>query len=101
MHVGQGQDAWGALVPKVSGATPPRVAVWQGDADYTVRPKNMSDLVEQWTDVNGISDKAPTRTTVGKATHDEYKDASTSGGNGAKSSGSAGEGTAGSGDRAP
>ena len=64
------------LVPKVSGASAPRVAIWQGDADYTVRPKNMTELVEQWTDVNGISDKATTSTPVGKATHDEYKDAS-------------------------
>jgi poly(hydroxyalkanoate) depolymerase family esterase len=68
-------DAWGALVPKVSGASPPRVAIWHGDADYTVRPKNMTELVEQWTDVNGIAGKAATTTTVGRATHDEYKDA--------------------------
>ena len=50
--------------------------MWQGDADYTVRPKNMNALVAQWTDVNGISDKATATTPVGKATHDEYKDAS-------------------------
>jgi len=68
--------AWGALVPKVAGASAPRVAIWQGDADYTVRPKNLVELVGQWTDVNGISDKATASTPVGKATHDEYKDAS-------------------------
>jgi poly(hydroxyalkanoate) depolymerase family esterase len=69
-------DAWGALVPKVAGASTPRVAIWQGDADYTVRPKNLDALVAQWTDVNGVPDKATTTTPVGKATHDEYKDAS-------------------------
>lgn len=60
----------------MAGASAPRVAIWQGDADYTVRPKNLVALVEQWTDVNGVSDKASTSTPVGKATHDEYKDAS-------------------------
>jgi poly(3-hydroxybutyrate) depolymerase len=66
--------AWGALVPKVPGAAPPRVAVWQGDADYTVRPTNLDQLVRQWTSVNGISDKPSASTAVGKAKHDEFRD---------------------------
>ena len=80
VHVGQGQDArlppGRALAAQGERREPAPRRDWQGDADYTVRPKNMTELVEQWTDVNGISDKATTSTPVGKATHDEYKDAS-------------------------
>jgi poly(hydroxyalkanoate) depolymerase family esterase len=68
--------AWGALVPKLAGATPPRVSIWQGDADYTVRPANLTQLVLQWTNVNGVSDKPTASTAVGKAKHDAYADAS-------------------------
>jgi poly(3-hydroxybutyrate) depolymerase len=32
----------------------PTVSVWQGDADFTVRPANATELVEQWTNVHGI-----------------------------------------------
>ncbi|AEW99076.1 esterase, PHB depolymerase family (plasmid) [Streptantibioticus cattleyicolor NRRL 8057 = DSM 46488] len=32
----------------------PRVAIWQGTADYTVRPVNATELRDQWTDVWGI-----------------------------------------------
>ncbi|MDB4935578.1 MAG: feruloyl esterase [Labilithrix sp.] len=65
---------WGALVPKL-GAAKPRVAIWQGNADYTVRPTNLAQLVRQWTDVNGISDKPAATSKVGKAQHDEFRDA--------------------------
>jgi poly(hydroxyalkanoate) depolymerase family esterase len=65
--------AWGALVPKVPGAAVPRVAIWHGDADFTVRPTNLDQLVKQWTDVNGISDKPTASNTVGKAKHDEFR----------------------------
>jgi poly(hydroxyalkanoate) depolymerase family esterase len=69
-------SAWGALVPKIAGAGAPRVSIWHGDADYTVRPTNLQALVRQWTDVNGISDKPSATDKVGKGTHDEYRDAS-------------------------
>jgi poly(3-hydroxybutyrate) depolymerase len=69
-------SAWGALVPKVAGASAPRVSIWHGDADYTVRPSNLEQLVRQWTDVNGIADKPAATSTVGKAKHEEYTDAS-------------------------
>ena len=68
-------DAWGALVPK-SGAPAPRVSIWQGDADYTVRPANRVELVKQWTKVNGISDTPSDTTTVGPATHYVHRDTS-------------------------
>jgi feruloyl esterase len=36
----------------------PRVSIWHGDADATVKPINAEGLVRQWTDVHGI-DAAP------------------------------------------
>jgi len=36
----------------------PRVSIWHGDADATVKPINAESLVRQWTDVHGI-DAAP------------------------------------------
>ncbi|MFR9797404.1 PHB depolymerase family esterase [Streptomyces sp. MS06] len=36
----------------------PRVAIWQGTADYTVSPVNGDELRDQWTDVRGIGQTA-------------------------------------------
>lgn len=33
----------------------PRVSVWHGDADATVKPVSADALVQQWTDVHGLS----------------------------------------------
>ena len=68
-------SAWAALVPKLPGAATPRVSIWHGDADYTVRPANLDQLVRQWTGVNGVSDTPAATATVGKAKHEEYRDA--------------------------
>jgi poly(hydroxyalkanoate) depolymerase family esterase len=54
----------------------PRVAIWNGDADYTVNVKNLTELMEQWTQVNGIDQTAEATSTVGRATRREYRDAS-------------------------
>lgn len=54
----------------------PRVAIWNGDADYTVNVKNLTELMEQWTALNGL-DTAPEETsTVGRATRRQHRDAS-------------------------
>lgn len=47
---------WGDKVRAASShAGPwPRVSVWQGEADTTVRPGVADDLVRQWTDVHGL-----------------------------------------------
>ncbi len=56
---------WGDLV---RGASPhqgpwPRVSVWHGDADATVKPANAEDIIRQWTNVHGIK-TAPTESMV-------------------------------------
>jgi poly(hydroxyalkanoate) depolymerase family esterase len=52
--------AWGDLVRAASPhAGPwPKLSVWHGDADQTVRPVNADEIVKQWTDVHGL-DAAP------------------------------------------
>lgn len=47
---------WGDLV---RGASPhqgpwPKVSVWHGDADGTVKPLNAQEVLKQWTDVHGL-----------------------------------------------
>lgn len=54
----------------------PRVAIWNGDADYTVNVKNLTELMEQWTQINAIDQTADATSTVGRATRREYRDAS-------------------------
>lgn len=52
----------------------PRVAVWQGDRDTTVVPRNADELRDQWTAVHGLSPQ-PTRTSVigpDSTRHEEY-----------------------------
>ncbi|OII61259.1 esterase [Streptomyces sp. CC53] len=70
---------WGDLVRAAAPAGTaswPRVAIWQGTADTTVRPANAAELRDQWTDVWGTG-QAPsrTRTLTGGATLETYDDA--------------------------
>ncbi|MCK6550217.1 PHB depolymerase family esterase [Myxococcota bacterium] len=72
------QAAWAdrvrAAYPGYSGEHP-RVSIWHGTADYTVRDANRVQLVKQWTGVHGIS-ATPTRTElVNGATRELYEDA--------------------------
>jgi poly(hydroxyalkanoate) depolymerase family esterase len=67
-------EAWAALVPASARGEAPRVSIWHGDADFTVRPKNEDELVKQWTGVAGIAGAEPETSTEGGATHAEYKD---------------------------
>ncbi|RAG84778.1 feruloyl esterase [Streptacidiphilus pinicola] len=71
---------WG---DKVRGSDPgwtgpwPRVAIWQGTADYTVYPVNATELRDQWTNVWGISQTASgTQSLTGGTTESVYDDAS-------------------------
>ncbi|MBS2016384.1 MAG: PHB depolymerase family esterase [Deltaproteobacteria bacterium] len=67
-------SAWAALVPNVEGATAPRVSIFHGTTDWTVRPSNMTALVGQWTAVNGIASEPTATSTEGRATHAQYQD---------------------------
>jgi feruloyl esterase len=55
-----GAKEWGDLVRRASShhGPWPRVSVWHGDIDATVKPMNADSLIRQWTDVHGI-DAAP------------------------------------------
>ena len=60
-----GAKEWGDLVRRASSHRGPwpRVSIWHGDQDATVRSMNADALVEQWCDVHGI-DAAPVADTV-------------------------------------
>ncbi|MDD9375363.1 PHB depolymerase family esterase [Streptomyces sp. ZAF1911] len=58
--------AWAQLVRDAHPAWPgpwPRVAIWQGDADTTVVPRNADELRDQWTALHGIA-QTPTHTSA-------------------------------------
>lgn len=54
----------------------PRVAIWQGTSDYVVYPVNGTELRDQWTAVNGVSQTATsTQSLPGGTTLSNYADA--------------------------
>lgn len=67
---------WGNKVRAASSWTGPwpRVSIWHGDADYTVRPVNATESMEQWTNVNGIDQTPEVSDTIGGYPHKEYRD---------------------------
>lgn len=66
-----GAGSQSASVPPA--AAYPRVSIWHGAADWTVRPANLDALVAQWTSAHGVA--SPTSTTKqGQATHREFRD---------------------------
>ncbi|MET7901264.1 PHB depolymerase family esterase [Streptomyces sp. NPDC005355] len=79
MYVGASQSAkqWGdrvrAAAPAGYAGPWPRLTVFQGTADYTVKPVNMTDLVAQWTNVQGTDQTADAEDTVGGYPHKVYK----------------------------
>ncbi|MGA9524010.1 MAG: PHB depolymerase family esterase [Myxococcaceae bacterium] len=73
----QTPGAWGELVraARPNGAAFPRVSIWHGSGDYVVGYPNMRELVDQWTDVHGLSTTATSTEEIGKATHSSFKNA--------------------------
>ncbi len=53
----------------------PRVSIWQGNDDLTVRPANRQELVDQWTGVHGIDGVADQTQALGAHTRRAYQDA--------------------------
>lgn len=74
----QTPQQWG---DKVRGAYPgyagpwPRVSVWHGTADGTVNYQNLTEIMKQWTNVQGIDQTADTTDTVAGYPHNVYRDA--------------------------
>jgi feruloyl esterase len=68
MFQGQTRDAreWGGLVRSASRHEGPwpRISVWHGTADTTVKPMNADEIVKQWLDVHGMSPSAFEDSTV-------------------------------------
>lgn len=79
MYVGATQtpDQWGDRVRAARpgyGGPWPALTVLQGTADYTVKPVNMTDLVEQWTDVHGADRTADVSDSVAGYPHQVFRD---------------------------
>ncbi len=57
---------WGDLVRAASSHTGPwpKVSVWHGSADPTVKPTNADEIVKQWADVHGLMEGPALVTTV-------------------------------------
>ncbi|MGW3140064.1 extracellular catalytic domain type 1 short-chain-length polyhydroxyalkanoate depolymerase [Streptomyces sp. NPDC001139] len=79
MYVGATQTPaqWGDRVraarPGYSGPWP-TLTVFQGTADYTVKPVNMTDLMRQWTNVHGADQSADVSDTVAGYPHQVFRD---------------------------
>ncbi|MGZ3275523.1 MAG: extracellular catalytic domain type 1 short-chain-length polyhydroxyalkanoate depolymerase [Caulobacteraceae bacterium] len=48
----------------------PRVSVWHGAADTTVRPSNADAVIAQWAQVHGLDAQPSSSTRIGGRTHD-------------------------------
>ncbi len=67
---------WASLVTRAhAGGAAPRVQIWHGGADYTVRPSNLTALEQQWTAVNGVPQTPSFTDDVGRAERRVYTDA--------------------------
>jgi poly(hydroxyalkanoate) depolymerase family esterase len=81
MYVGKNlaPAAWGDKVrsahPSYSGPWP-TMSVWHGTGDTTVNPSNMTEIVEQWTNVHGTDAVADTSDTVQGYPHKVFRDGS-------------------------
>ena len=69
---------WGDRVRAASSWTGPWpiVSIWHGDTDYVVRPANLTESMQQWTNVHGIDQTADVSDTVAGYPHRVYTDAS-------------------------
>lgn len=56
--------------------TRPKVSLWHGTADYVVNVKNLTESMEQWTNVNGVDQTADVSDTVNGYPHKVYQDSS-------------------------
>jgi poly(3-hydroxybutyrate) depolymerase len=52
----------------------PVVSLWQGTADYTVAVANEAELLDQWTNVQGVDETPEVSDTVAGYPHAVYRD---------------------------
>lgn len=66
---------WGDLVRAASsnGGPWPKVSIWQGTTDPTVKPTNARELIDQWTNVHGIDQTPDGQDTVDGKAHQVFK----------------------------
>jgi len=78
MAEGQSRPAagWGNLVRAASPHLGPwpKLSVWHGAADRTVRPLNTEEIVKQWTDVHGLGPVPSMADTVHGCPHRVWRD---------------------------
>jgi len=53
----------------------PKVSVWHGGADTTVKPANADEIIKQWTDLHGLAEAPAVQTIVGGHRHRIWRDA--------------------------
>jgi poly(hydroxyalkanoate) depolymerase family esterase len=68
---------WGDLVRAASPHRGPwpRLSVWHGSVDATVKPANADEIVKQWTNVHGLSSKPTATDTVDGYPRNVWRDA--------------------------
>ncbi|MBI1890312.1 MAG: PHB depolymerase family esterase [Burkholderiales bacterium] len=74
--VDKSATAWGDLARSgYSGYSgrKPKVSIWQGTSDTTVKPMNMTELMEQFTNYAGVDQTADVSDTVAGYPHKVYK----------------------------
>ena len=80
MFQGQTRSAreWGDLVRNASPHRGPwpKVSVWHGSADATVKPMNAGEIIKQWTNVHAVSSDPTSSDTVDGYPHRAWTDAS-------------------------
>lgn len=68
-------EEWGTMArnmyPGYTGFRP-RIQLWHGDADTTIKPANQTEAIKQWTNVLGVS-TAPTSTMTVQISGKSYK----------------------------
>ncbi|WP_106976934.1 alpha/beta hydrolase family esterase [Streptomyces sp. NRRL S-920] len=74
--VNRSAKEWGDRVRAASSYSGPRpkVSIWQGTTDTTVKPMNATELMEQFTNVNGTDQVPDTTDTVAGYPHRVYGD---------------------------
>lgn len=53
----------------------PKVSLWHGSSDHVVKSTNLTELMEQWTNANGLGQSPTTTDTVAGYPHQVYADA--------------------------